>query len=732
MGKSSRRPRLPDAVQEACEAGWHVIPRPRDHRKWVPWLKYQTQQPTMAELRKMFRDVHDSDPDGMWQGIAGAGKTPLVLDFDHKNGKRGNDEMESFHLEPTLRTPSGGHHVYVKSPEYEVRARKPLDPRYPGTELLAGGNTLFTFYGIRDDGEYQVLPDAHFYRVDELTPELRSFFDKANQSPVVDFRQIDVPEDFEDFAPTKELEREAYARLKDGFGRHETCKWLAVRMVDERVVAERRLKVLLRFATKVRHMKERDVFTEHEAYSIWVWSRSLVARPPSKLWMLAFHQNDEGNGKRFSYVHGENVRWCEPLNKWFVWTGRHWEPDRKLVARRLAKDVMNRIYEAASKIPDKEVRDRWLKFASRTGDQYRQAAMLEAAKSEPGIAIVPEEMDTELDLFNVMNGTVDLRTGTLLPHQRGDLITKLSRVTYDPRADDDLWQNFLERVVPDAHIQRFLKRAIGYSLSGSTEEEKLFFLLGPGQNGKSTFVETLRFALGSYATTAPEGWLHAVDRNRDPDAPTPGELKFIGRRLVTAVETREQGLLREETVKQLTSGDERSARPMRREALDYTPTAKIWIATNHRPKIEGTDEAIWRRPCLIPFAEVIPAKERNKNLKNELRTRDAMAAAFNWWLAGHQEWRQHGLKPPKAVRLATEEWRSDEDLLGRFLDECCQLEGVTSKDTLYQAFHEWCEKSGIRHVWTKRTLGTKMKDRDFEDGRVGKSKVHVWKDISLR
>jgi P4 family phage/plasmid primase-like protien len=259
-------------------------------------------------------------------------------------------------------------------------------------------------------------------------------------------------------------------------------------------------------------------------------------------------------------------------------------------------------------------------FCKASNSEHGLRAMLALARSEPGIPILPGELDGDPWLLNVLNGTIDLRTGTLRPHDREDRITKLADVRFDSEADCPVWIGFLQEVLPDPDLREFVRRLVGYRLTGSTQEHVLPFLFGVGANGKSTFLNTIQSLLGiTYAIKAPADLLLAM---RNESHPT--ELAdLFGKRLVCCNEAEDGRRLAESLVKELTGGDKIRARRMREDFWEFSPTHKIWLAANHKPSVRGTDHGIWRRIKLIPFTVTIGpssinSARRRSGLKRDL------------------------------------------------------------------------------------------------------------------
>ena len=212
----------------------------------------------------------------------------------------------------------------------------------------------------------------------------------------------------------------------------------------------------------------------------------------------SFTASDAGNAGRLVSRHGEDIMFCHPWSRWLTWDGRRWKIDDTGDVVRRAKGTVREMIETAVAADDRKFRG----FAIKSESDRSIRAMLTLAQSER--PVLPEQLDTDPWLLNVENGTLDLRTGELRPHRRDDLLSKLAPVVYDPAAEAPRWLAFLGRIMAGrAEMIAFLQRAVGYSLTGSTREQVLFLLHGSGANGKSTYVETLRHALGDYAMQSP-------------------------------------------------------------------------------------------------------------------------------------------------------------------------------------------------------------------------------------
>jgi putative DNA primase/helicase len=278
----------------------------------------------------------------------------------------------------------------------------------------------------------------------------------------------------------------------------------------------------------------------------------------------------------------------------------------------------------------------------------------------------------------------------------------------------------------NSHLIGFLQRAVGYSLTGDTSERVLFILYGTGANGKTTLLETIRYALGDYALRTPVITL----MSRRGDAVPNDVARLKGARLVSASEFEEGRRLAEGLVKDLTGGDTVSARFMRAEWFDFKPECKVWLGTNHKPLIRGSDNAIWDRIRLIPFNVRIPEQEQDKHLAQKLQLEAAGILA--WAVQGCLQWQESGLDNPSEVSDATQTYRNEMDILADFIEDCC-VENPKAEVTvkaLHQAFVEWCDRNGEKPM-TKTKLGLRLKEKGFTPGRQTGSTARVWKGIGL-
>jgi putative DNA primase/helicase len=445
---------------------------------------------------------------------------------------------------------------------------------------------------------------------------------------------------------------------------------------------------------------------------------------------------DLRNSEHLVEWHGSVLRFIGTWQKWLAWDGARWNMDdlgrsfecAKEVSRRLmseAHDEYKKAHEevkSAKESGDKERQSRAkdnvglaesaMKHATKSQGSGRLAAMLDVSRSDPRVALHHDVLNVEPMTVNVLNGTINLRTGELKPHKQEDLITKIVPVEYDPSAKAPIWEAFLMRVMDGKEeLVSFLQRAIGYGLTGCVHEHVLFFCYGNGANGKSTFLGTVHSLLGDYAVAAPRGLLFRARNERHPT-----ELASLhGRRFVTCSEIEDGQAFDESLTKDLTGGDPITARRMREDFWTFPPTHKLWLAGNHRPVVRGDDEGIWRRMRLIPFTVTIPEPDRDTSLPEKLRAE--LPGILAWSVQGALQWAKGGLRAPDIVRDATAAYRAENDVLGQFFRERVVVKkGETvPRSELRSAYELWCQEIGAEPLGARR-LASRLRERAAAEG----------------
>ncbi len=439
------------------------------------------------------------------------------------------------------------------------------------------------------------------------------------------------------------------------------------------------------------------------------------------------HLTDLGNARRLVSVYGHRLRHVTEWGAWLVWDGMRHARDRDGRVDRMAKDISRIMHDESFGLPDRDEARALSKHAFRSENEARIKAMVSLARTEMDISVLPERLDADPWAFNVSNGTIDLRTGELHPHNQADLITKLASVEYAPEARAEVFEAFLLEIMDGrVDLVRFIQRAVGYSMTGHVSEHVLLFLYGLGANGKSTLFNVLLRLFGDYAKQSePE----LLMRKRGESHPT-GIADLKGARLVVTSEIDAGRRMAESLVKQLTGGDRIKARYMRQDFFEFEPSHTLWLMANHKPVVTGTDAAIWRRILLVPFDVTIPSERQDSQLGARLEAE--LPGILNWAVRGCLEWQHEGLAPPEEVRAATRSYRTDMDTLGDFLAEHCVIEprAESGAKELYDRYTEWTALSGERKK-SKKVFGLELKERGFETQKDSKTRRLTYLGIGL-
>jgi putative DNA primase/helicase len=438
----------------------------------------------------------------------------------------------------------------------------------------------------------------------------------------------------------------------------------------------------------------------------------------------ALPDTDIANAKRLVARHSGGMRFTTSRG-WFHWDGKRWATDEKGVKiQALAVDTAISIFD---EIRDSFDRDAMMAHAKRSQSRKSIEAMVVLARSEPGIAVDLTGFDSDPWLFNVNNGTLDLRTSVLRPHSREDLISKLSPVEYHPDADFDLWDAFLTRVCGgDDELYAYLRRLVGYLLTGKTVEQVLHFLFGLGANGKSVFCEVMAALLGDYAQIAAPELVMARRHGGIPN----DIARLYGARVAFMNETSQGSRFDEAKLKDLTGGDSLTGRFLHAEFFDFVPTHKLVIRGNHKPTISGNDEGIWRRLRLVPFTVQIPTVEQDRDLIEKLS--GELPGILRWAVQGCREWQIDGLKPPATITDAVKLYRDESDVLGRFIEKRCVVRKLAQvkSSVFFQRYQQYAEQAGER--WTaSKDLKPEMQRRGFAWKRSNSNSIYEGLELNV-
>jgi putative DNA primase/helicase len=436
---------------------------------------------------------------------------------------------------------------------------------------------------------------------------------------------------------------------------------------------------------------------------------------------------DATNAARLVREQGQNIRYNSAWKKWLVWNGRYWETDESgALVHEKGLEVVRNIYDELSKTDDYRERMEIEKYGMLSESVRRREASIKAAQWNSALNIKSDDLDPDPYLLNVRNGTINVLTGEFRKHRQEDMISKLAKVEYAPGADCPLWKQFIREIMNyKTDLVSFLQTAAGWALTGNIEEQTMFILYGSGANGKTTFLNTILNLLGDYAASTPtESFM-----KKSGDQNTNDISRLRGTRFVTTTEAEMGRRLSEPLIKKITGNDEMTARFLYGEYFSFTPTFKIFMATNHKPVIKGTDHGIWRRIKLVPFTTTIPEDKQDKSL--EIKLKQEASGILNWLLEGTARWRREGLKAPAVILNATDEYRGEMDVIGNFLKE----RSVQGADymirirELYKAYSDWCDDNK-EHAVSERFFTIRLKEMGYVQSRTAEARF--WTGLALR
>lgn len=427
---------------------------------------------------------------------------------------------------------------------------------------------------------------------------------------------------------------------------------------------------------------------------------------------LNYKKNDAGAAQAFADRYADRLRFAPGIG-WLVWNGHRWERDAIGRVVQYGIDLHHSLMADVSAIRDEAERKEAWRWANALGNRNRIEAMLRLAESNPALVVRAAQLDADPFLVGCQNGTIDLQSGRFFEGDKGDLITRSLGTRWDEGATCPKWEKFLEGVtMSDTELVAFIQKAVGWTVSGDVSEAAFFFLWGAGANGKSVFSDTLARLMGDYYHRASaELFDRRHDRNKAPEL-----AEVRGRRLILASETQEGGRLDEQLVKDLTGGEEITACKKFMSPFNFPPVAKLWMSGNHKPRITGTDEGMWRRVRLLPFEASFRGDDANPNLREELR--EELPGILAWAVEGFRRWKAEGLGLPERVKLAVADYRAAEDDLADFIADRIEEapDAVTCpKRTVFSEYENWTEAEGIRHPMTQKQLSRKLKDRGWKD-----------------
>lgn len=469
-----------------------------------------------------------------------------------------------------------------------------------------------------------------------------------------------------------------------------------------------------------------------------------------------YNLTDAGNGRRLVDRHRDGIRYCVDDQEWYVWDGVRWRVDVIRQIRELAKAIAGDVrHEADAMKPptatgdealDKKAMDRFdarkretLKWANQSENADRVSKTIKSAESDPRITCFRSDFDRDSDLLNCVNGVVDLRNGTLMPHDRKFMMSSLCPTEFDPNATHQKWDESLAAFTRNhADLLPFLKVLAGYTIQGDKSEERILVLHGPGSSGKGTFMDWLTSALGPDYACAMDA-ASVLKQNRNSASASGDILRLQGKRLVVVSEIEKGNRLQESFMKQASGNDSLVARALYKAEREFRPTHQFWFQTNYRPGFDSTDSGNKRRYIEIPFDNDLRADpDVTFDAKLKIRMRqdmDFLKAVLAWAVAGAVEWYKKGLIIPASVLAATAALFAHNDFLSPFLNDMC-IVGTNEKvfvKNMWLAYERWCEDQGEEPA-KGRTFNHMMEERGFvrDQATIKGENKKAWFGIRLK
>jgi putative DNA primase/helicase len=424
-------------------------------------------------------------------------------------------------------------------------------------------------------------------------------------------------------------------------------------------------------------------------------------------------RSDTFNAELLIDIYGDDLIYIPGMG-WFHWNDKVWQPDldNAITSQMFMKCMKSLRDEYAQKMASVSSKSEAKELATMIQWTVRSlsAASISAAVTLAGtFPLVRRETDdidsvSSSTLLNCNNGTIDLLTGNLRKHNKKDMITKMVPVDFDATAKCPFWESTFELIFNgNKSLIEFMHRALGYSITGLTDERCFFICWGEsGANGKSTILETIQGILGTGYSQMSD---MVVITSSTVDNRVSGSLaKLQGSRFVSMNEAEEHQKLSEALIKQLTGGDTVQAKFLYKNPFEYVPKFKLWIRTNEKPVVRSQTNSIWDRIKLIPFEHPIPKEMRLPRSVVDERLAEERQGILAWLVAGAKLWfADKALHDPVEISAAVSGYRTDSDIVKLFIDENCE-ESATSKvksSDLYQCFTGWSRDAGERYVMTR-------------------------------
>jgi putative DNA primase/helicase len=632
----------------------------------------------------------------------------VVVDVDVKKGARGMESLKQLQDEcgkldtRMVHTPSGGLHYYFSYPQ--------------GVDTLKNRANLMPGIDIRADGGLVIAPgssiDGNRYEFEDIDKEIAELPQKL----------LDILTD--DSHTHKEYEvvaSEVINGVEQG-NRNNSIFRLASKLRGDdipRDIAASQIVLAAQNCTPPLSKAEalrcfESAYTRYE--------------PNNNVELSEQHLTELGSAKELINSYGLDIRFIPQFGKWLLWDGYRWCFDETGHISRLAKANALSQYEKVAQLDDFNQRREMSRYATKSESRQAIESTIHLAKTEEGMPLKVEQLDTNQYFLGVANGVINLKSGEMLDDTKNDYLTKQAPVVFSRDAKCPRWLEFLNQAMSgDQEMIGYLQRIVGYSLTGDTKEQVLFFLYGHGANGKSKFIGAIQDMLGDYAMQTPVSTL----MTRGKGSINNDVARMRGARFVATTETEEGSKFNESEIKLLTGGDTITCRFLRQEYFEYRPEFKIWISGNHKP-VPGDGHGIWRRLILIPFEVIVDDADQDKEL--HLKLRKELSGILNWAIEGCLQWQEVGLQTPQKILDAVAEYKSEMDRVHSWMEECCESKPRAGSETkasdLYHSYKYWAHENG-EWAMSQRIFGNKLGEKGYKKVRKGQGQFYLGISLTL-
>ena len=732
-----------------AERGWSIVPlHPRGKVPLIPWEEFQRRRASMEKILGWLRRWPELNVGIVTGRISGI----IVLDADTPTGQ---EYISRRHVPPTPQAKTGkGIHWYFRYPEGEKgRSIRNVIRLVPGLDVKGDGGYVVAPPSIHPSGaKYEWIVSPKEVELAELPDwfwEVLQTKEKPTSETKITTPSVQPNGTLSAYA-RKALELEVLnVQLAHEGERNNTLNKAAFAlgqlvgagllprsMVEDQLISagigvgltEREVRATVRSGIAAGEKQPRHI----NSYPIPNGSHTLTTPTTPKITetspkITEYPCTEAGQAEAFVHYYRENLRYDCINGRWYIWAPPRWKEDIGGLVQDFAVELARRRQRESQSIQDEEERKEQYRFGVSCESKNKIQSVLYLASRMGDVVTTVDKFDNDPFLLGCKNGVIDLRTGEFREGRRDDLITKTT-VPYQENMDCPRWKRFLEEIfLGDQELIHFVHLAIGYTLTGSTKEQCLFFLHGKGANGKTVFLHTLFSLLGDYAVNIPfDTFLYNSNRKQAHN----DIASLCGKRLITASEVNEKERFDTGRLKSLTGGDIITARYLYREFFSFVLQGKIWIAANAKPKLNFSDDATWRRIRLIPFDAYFGPDRADPYLREALEAE--ISGILNWAVEGCLAWQKEGLPVPQKIQEAVEDYRQEQDMLRDFLEECTYFSpyAITPVKEIYDRYLDWIYEQRTKPISRKRFSQFLAERKEIQ--RVRRNDGIYFQGIALR